>query len=779
MGRTTMVQNLDAANVVLTTERLNYDDNSNLTSVKDARGTVTNFTYDALGNLTGETQPVTATTAIGTSFGYDLAGNRTRFTDGRGNAFWTTYNSWGLPESRIEPSTAAFPALADRTFTVAYDAAGRPVRQDSPGGVSVATSYDDLGRLKRVTGTGAEVATADRTFDYDDAGRVTALSVPSGTNTISYDDRGLPLSITGPSDNLAFSYNRDGQLNSRTDAAGTTSFTYDTAGRLKTAANATTAVNVTFGYNNLSLPSTITYGTNNNVRTLTYDSLHRLKTDTLKNSAGTVTLGSITYGYDPNGNETSKVTTGFAGASSNTYTYDLADRLKTWTSGTTTTTYAYDDSGNRTQNGSRTFTYDARNQLLTQNDGTSYGYTARGTLRQTTNGSVGYDTEVDAFGQVINQEAAGGTTSYEYDALGRSVKPGFHYSGLGNDLASDGTTTYTRGPSGELLGTGSGTGAGSRYVWTDLHSDVVAQFSATGTTLAASTTYDPLGKVLTTSGMVGSLGYQSEWTDGLSGRVNMHARWYNPSTGQFDTRDSAEVSPTPDSITANRFQYGDGNPLTTVDPTGHWGWSSFTKAVKSVAKVVTNPVSTFRAAASYASSAFKYVSSGRAWKDIKAGAKKVASKAHRAWDVVKKTTVRWAKKKINAVKDAYKSAKKCLAGGVGKCVKETAKKAAKAAVDSVKATVEAIRKDPWKFVATAAAGLVATVAVAALCGTGVGCLIVAGAVAGAMSSGTGFMVDVSRGDQEFSWSGLAGTMVEGGLDGALSAGLSRVGGAFG
>ncbi|MDQ7905799.1 polymorphic toxin-type HINT domain-containing protein [Phytohabitans sp. ZYX-F-186] len=42
-----------------------------------------------------------------------------------------------------------------------------------------------------------------------------------------------------------------------------------------------------------------------------------------------------------------------------------------------------------------------------------------------------------------------------------------------------------------------------------------------------------------------------------------------------------------------------------------------------------------------------------------------------------------------------------------------------------------------------------------------------------MASGAGYMVDVGRGDQEFSWSGLAGTMIEGGLDGALSAGMSR------
>ena len=35
----------------------------------------------------------------------------------------------------------------------------------------------------------------------------------------------------------------------------------------------------------------------------------------------------------------------------------------------------------------------------------------------------------------------------------------------------------------------------------------------------------------------------------------------------------------PDSIDANRYQYGDGNPLQTTDPTGHWGWNPF-KAVK-------------------------------------------------------------------------------------------------------------------------------------------------------------------------------------------------------
>jgi RHS repeat-associated protein len=71
--------------------------------------------------------------------------------------------------------------------------------------------------------------------------------------------------------------------------------------------------------------------------------------------------------------------------------------------------------------------------------------------------------------------------------------------------------------------------------------------------------------------MLGNLGYQSEWTDAFTGRVNMFSRWYNTRTGQFDTRDTADNNPIPDSINANRYQYSDGNPLTVTDPTGHWG----------------------------------------------------------------------------------------------------------------------------------------------------------------------------------------------------------------
>src|SRR5207248_4099464 len=248
---------------------------------------------------------------------------------------------------------------------------------------------------------------------------------------------------------------------------------------------------------------------------------------------------SITYGYDVNNNETSKATVGFSGASSNTYTYDWADRLLSWNNGVNTSTYAYDASGNRTQSGTQTFAYNARNQLTT-GAGSTYAYTARGTLASVITGSTTVTTANDAFGQAITQ----GTQTYAYDALGRVVTGAttggssrtFAYTGLGNTLAGDGTSTYSRGPSGALVGVK--TGASGVLAWTDQHTDLVGQFTPTGTSLTGSRTYGPLGTVVTSSNMAGNLGYQSAFTETTSGRVNMAARWYNPATGQFDNHDT-------------------------------------------------------------------------------------------------------------------------------------------------------------------------------------------------------------------------------------------------
>src|SRR5262249_16830596 len=155
----------------------------------------------------------------------------------------------------------------------------------------------------------------------------------------------------------------------------------------------------------------ITYGAGGDTRNLSYDNRHRPTGDTLKTASGT-TFASITYGYDLNGDLTSKTTAGVSGAAANTYAYDYARRLTSWTQGQTTNGYSTDASGNRTRIGAKTLVYDQRNELT--GDGTStYTYTRRGTLATTKTGSTTVTTKSDAFDQVINQDKQ----TYGYDAL--------------------------------------------------------------------------------------------------------------------------------------------------------------------------------------------------------------------------------------------------------------------------------------------------------------------------------------------------------------------------
>jgi RHS repeat-associated protein len=659
-GRQTGSAQLDSGGATLSATSAAYDVNGHVVASTDALGHTSTFSYDATGMLTAEVQPVTSSTSITTSFGYDAAGNRTRFTDGRGNAFITTYNSLGLPESSIEPATTAYPNAADRIFTVAYDAAGQAVSQTSPGGVVVTNAYDNRGDLTSQTGTGADAATTAHTFGYDSGGRLTSGNAPSGTDTFTYDDRGLLLSTAGPSGASSFTYTSDGSLSTRADASGTSNYTYDTAGRLSTLTDAATGTTSTYGYNaNNELTST-SYGSGKASRAYTYNSLHQLTSDTLVNPSGG-TEASIAYGYDLNGNETSKSTTGVSGSTANTYTYDQANRLTSWNNGTTTVGYAYDASGNRTQSGTKTFAYDARNELTS--DGTStYTYTPRGTLALTVGSGTTAASTSDAFNRVITD----GNQTYAYDALDRvtttSAGNTFSYSGSGNDAASDGAYTYSRDPSGRLVGIALG-GSGVLAL-TDQHTDLVAEFTASGTSLNGSVSYDPLGNITATSGMTGNLGYQSGWTDAGSSKVNMASRWYNPATGQFNSRDTVSNSPTPNSAGANRFAYDNDNPLIATDPSGHCGgWfdigCNFQQAVHAVTSTpVFHAVTSFVHAAVHAVTSFAHtvahaVSSNPVARTIVAAVTHPVQTFQSAWHAV--TT--YAKPYVAAIQRKVQAAK--------------------------------------------------------------------------------------------------------------------------
>ncbi|MFD9393174.1 LamG-like jellyroll fold domain-containing protein [Streptomyces sp. NPDC060000] len=812
-GDPTATRAYDANNVQLWSTSQSYDGVGNLIAATDARQHTSHFTYDAAGTVTQEIQPVDASTSITTTFGYDAAGNRTRFTDGRGNSWRYGYTPWGQQEKITEPTTAQYSSAADSTTTFAYDADGQLTNATLPGGTTTSMTYDSVGQLKSMSGTGADAATAKRSFTYDADGRVLSADTDEAGITgavdhqaathdaFTYDDRGDLLTTSGSAGTSSFAYNDDANVTSRTDAAGTTTYGYDTAGRLASLNDPATGNQLTYTYDQLNALKTVKYGSTGQTRTFTYNSAHQLTNDVLVQGAST--MASFAYGYDENGNLTSKTTTGVSGASSNTYGYDWANRLTSWNNGSTATSYAYDASGNRIRNGADVYTYDERDELTS--DGThTYSYSARGTMTQessTAGGSVAYKT--DAFGGQI----VAGEQSYTLDATGRNITDRvtstgatrtFSYSGAGNTVASDGDDTYTYDPGGGLVGV-KDTGGSAVLALTDQHNDVVGSFTSGATTLTGSASYDPLGKVVSpTDTVVGHLGFQSGWTEPGTGDVGTASRWYNPDTGVFLNKDSVSLNPVPNSVSANPFAYVDDNPMAGTDESGNCSMWDLVCGAKKAAHKVSHAV---KHAAHKVYHAVKHVAR-KVVHAVKHAAHRVVHHVrdvyHATVRVVRRVYHYTARKVrravhrvVHAVHTAYHKASRVVhrvvhtvkkaAKKVTHAVKKAAHAVAHASRTAYHATVKAAKATVTyaKHHAAAITSFVISTAVFAGCealtaGVGsIGCAAAAGAVGSLVEQG---FACAQNGGDDCDAGAFAGAAVTGAIAGALGGALGKIGG---
>lgn len=731
LGQVTAESDVAPDGTVLRSQTYTYDAVGNQLSSTSPGGITTTYAYDALDRLIRQVEPVSDTVSITTGFGYDAAGNQTRYTDGRGNHTFFTYNSLGLLESQIEPATTAHPTAADRTWTLTYDVNGQPVRLAAPGGITTTQTYDAAGRVVAEAGTGA--GTPQQTFGYDIGGRMTQATSAAGTDTFSYDDRGNLLTSAGRGGAAAFGYDADGQLISRTDAAGTSNYAY-TRGRLSSTRDGITGVTQKYTYDAAGFLTSIDYGSGR-VRSVTYDNLSRVATDTTRNGAGTA-VASISYGYDVDDHLMRKTTTGTAGAGVNTYAYDKAGRLTSWTGPQGTVAYAWDASGNRTRAGSKTASYDQRNRLLSDTDYT-YTYTARGTLASRTSSGLTETYTFDAFDRLTTA----GSQTYTYDALDRvATRNGitFLYAGMGDDVVADGSEQYARGPSGEVVGVAK---AGEELLAIrDGHGDVVAGIDPDDTALsrvADSKAYDPFGQVTATEGDTGQLGFQGDWTDPDTGQVDMGARWYEPGTGAFTSRDTVDYD-SGDAILANRYTYGAGDPLANADPDGNWpscGWcKSVVNRVKKTAssvwsgvkRVASSAWSGIRRAASYVWSGVRSVASWvgsavrRAASAVSSAAKWVYHKAKSAvrWVGSKVSSAyHWVSHKVSYAYHRVSSTVRSVASSTAAWARQKAEQARRAVYEAKKRITEkarnvieyAVKHNPIKVVAAVLKPIVNTV----------------------------------------------------------------------
>jgi YD repeat-containing protein len=246
------------------------------------------------------------------TFVHDKLGNLTSWTDRKNQV--TTYQ---------------YDALNRQTF-IGFGTTGTPPMYMG----TITTTYDARNRATSIVDSVAD--TIGRTYDPLD--RVTQEVTPEGTVNYTYDDAHRRATMT---------------------VAGQTavSYTFDNADRLTGVTRGTSLV--TLAYDNADRRTSLTLP-NGIVVEYAYDDDARLTGLTYKQ--GSATIGTLTYGYDADGQRTSVggtyARTGLPAALTSA-TYDDANQIATFGG----TTFTYDDNENLTNDGMRSHTWNARNQL--------------------------------------------------------------------------------------------------------------------------------------------------------------------------------------------------------------------------------------------------------------------------------------------------------------------------------------------------------------------------------------------------------------------------------
>src|SRR5579885_2722424 len=81
--------------------------------------------------------------------------------------------------------------------------------------------------------------------------------------------------------------------------------------------------------------------------------------------------------------------------------------------------------------------------------------------------------------------------------------------------------------------------------------------------------YDAFGNLLSSQGAtVNPYRYTGQQLDSLTGLYDLRARYYDPTSGRFTSRDTASLDFS-NPVELNRYSYAEENPVDLVDPSGH------------------------------------------------------------------------------------------------------------------------------------------------------------------------------------------------------------------
>ena len=313
-------QNIRDANGFLTV--LSYDSRQRL-FLQYSNGKSTQYTYDAVGQLTQVTEPAGNTL----TYTYDAAHRLTRITDNLGNKISYTLDLMGN-RTREEVRDPANTLL--RTHSRVYDALNR-MQQESGVTTQLNYQYDPQGNLTAVI----DALNQATHYAYDALSRQT-IQIDAAAGLTRYDYNALDqlTQVTDPN-NVATQYTRNalGDLKQQTSKdSGTTQNSYDMAGNLTSRTDA-----------------------KGQIASYTYDALNRLTRASYPATANSGTL-QIDYQYDSGTNAIGQLTRVTETENNvvvafSTYSYNVHNKLASMTRSMNaailpaTTSYRYDNAG--------------------------------------------------------------------------------------------------------------------------------------------------------------------------------------------------------------------------------------------------------------------------------------------------------------------------------------------------------------------------------------------------------------------------------------------------
>jgi RHS repeat-associated protein len=546
-----------------TTWSTSYTNTGEVASRTDGAGEVTSYTYDHQHRLRSATDPL----ARVTTFGYDATGNRTSVENEDAQTTTLGYDDANELTS-VDYSSSGTP---DVDYT--YDDDGRQLSMVDGTGTTT-YDYDALGRLVgQTTAAGQETG-----YGYDEWDRLTSIDYPDALTATTVGGGGAPTHVT--TGTVTRGYDQDDNLTSVADWLGnTTSFGYDDDGEL-TSVTRPNGVDAAYGYDDAGVLSTIA---DNGPSTALDRTDERLLTST-DDGTTTASFGNDaavrltsgfgrTYAYDDADNLTQTATAAGAAVGQE---FDDANQLTIRTSGSTTpATYDFDDEGRRTD------------VTPTSGVATALGWS-----------------QADELVSYSGPDASGATSgtvteSYTYDGadLRQTTVTGTQKTHEAYDLSGDLPLMITDGPTAYLTGPGGlpleqVTAAGTvRWFHHDQLGSTTSLTDAAGATVQTYT-YDAYGQPTgATPTVENPFRYAGQHTDATTGFQNLRARYYDPSTGQFLSRDPIEDT------TLQPYAYAGNDPTNASDPTGLWPWSTVSNAAAGTLDGLTGGLSTRLAAA--------------------------------------------------------------------------------------------------------------------------------------------------------------------------------------